>query len=73
MHAKIITINVGCDGHRFEALDEELIDFLIVELLQDFRSECEVLCHGARLMITSQHHNLAWVVQLEAEEEDEDL
>ena len=73
MHAKVVAIDIGCDGHGLEQADEELVDLLIVELLQDLRSECKVLSHSTRLVVTSEHDNVAWEVELEAEEEDGDF
>ena len=73
MHAKIISIDIRSDRHGFEALDEHFINLLIVELLKYFGPERKMFRHGARLMISSQHDNLAWIVKLEAEEEDADF
>ena len=73
MHAKIVTVDISCDWHCLEALNEQLIDLLIVELLEDLRSEGEMLSHRTRLVVTAEHDDLARVVQLEAEEEDTDL
>ena len=73
MHAKVVAIDIGCDGHGLEQADEELVDLLIVELLQDLRPEREVLSHGTRLVVASEHDDVAWVVELEAEEEDGDF
>ena len=73
MHAKVITVDVSSDRHRFEALDEEVVDVLIMELLKDFRPEGEVLCHGTRLVVSSEHYHVAWEVYLQAEEEDTDF
>ena len=36
VHAKVVSVDVGGDGHGLEAGDEELVDLLIVELLKDF-------------------------------------
>ena len=73
MHAKVVAIDIGCDGHGFEQADEQLVDLLIVELLQDLRPEREVFSHGTRLVIASEHDDVARVVELEAEEEDGDF
>ena len=45
MHAKIVTVNISGDGHGLEAADEVLVDFLVVELLQDLGAEGEMLGH----------------------------
>lgn len=73
MHAKIITVDIGSNGHGFEETNEQLVNLLIVELLQDLRAESEVLSHGARLVISTQHDNVTRVVELETEEEDADF
>ena len=73
MHAEIVTVDIGGDWHSFKASNEELVDLLIVELLQDLRSEREVLSHGTRLVVASEHDDVARVVELEAEEEDGDF
>ena len=73
MHAKVVTIDISGDGHGLEALDEQLVDLFVVELLEDLGAEGEMLSHGSRLVIASKHDNVTWVVQLEAEEEDADF
>ena len=57
MHAKVVTIDVCGDGHGFEEANKELVDFLVVELLQDLLPEREMLSHGARLVIAAQQEN----------------
>lgn len=69
MHAKVVSIDIGGDGHGFEAADESLVDVLIVEFLKDLRSEREVLCHSSGLVVTSEHNDVLGVVQFEAEKE----
>ena len=73
MHAKIVTIDISSNWHCLEALDEQLVDLLVVELLEDLRSEGEMLSHRTRLVVTAEHDDLTGVVQLEAEEEHTDL
>ena len=73
MHAKVVTIDISGDGHGLEALDEQLVDLFVVELLKDLGAEGEMLSHGSRLVIASKHDNVTWVVQLEAEKEDADF
>lgn len=73
VHAKVVPVDIGSDGHGFEALDEKLVDLLIVELLKDFRPESEMLRHRARLVVAAEHDDLAGIVELEAEEEDADF
>jgi len=64
VHAKVVSIDVSGDGHGFEATDEELVNFFVVELLKDFRAEGEVFRHCARLVISAKHDNVAGIVQL---------
>ena len=66
MHAEVVSINVGSDGHGLEAADEALVDFLVVELLEDLGAEGEVFRHCARLVISAEHDNIAGIVQLYA-------
>ena len=73
MHAKVVTIDVCGDGHGFEEANKELVDFLVVELLQDLLPEREMLSHGARLVIAAQHDHISRVVELQAEEKDAHL
>ncbi len=66
MHAKVVAIDIGTDGHSLEAFDELLVYFLIVvEFLQDFLSECKVLGHGSRLVIAAEHDHITGEVELE--------
>lgn len=73
MHAQVVAIDVGCDRHAFETADEELVDFLVVELVQDLSSEREVLSHSTRLVISAQHNHVLGVSELEAEKENADF
>ena len=45
MHAKIVTVNISGDRHGLKAADKVLVDFLVVELLEDFGPEGEMLGH----------------------------
>ena len=73
MHAKIVTVDIRSDWHCLEALNEHLVDLFIVELLEDFGPEGEVLGHGARLVVAAEHDHLAREVKLQAEEEHADF
>ena len=64
MHAKVVSIDVGSDGHGLEAANKALVNFLVVELLKDFRAEGEVFRHCARLVISAKHDNVARIVEL---------
>ena len=64
MHAEIVTVDIGGDWHSFKASNEELVDLLIMELLKDFGSECEVLSHSTRLVVATEHDYIARVVKL---------
>ena len=64
MHAKVVTIDVCGDGHGFEKANKELVDLLVMELLKDFGSECEVLSHSSRLVVATEHYYVARVVKL---------
>ena len=70
MHAEIVSIDISSDWHGLETLNELLIDLLLFVLLEDLLSESEMLCHGAALVVTTQHDNGVGVVNLETEEED---
>jgi len=73
VHAKVVTVDVGGDGHRLEALDEHVVDLLVLELLEDLGAESEMLGHRSRLVVASQHGHVSREVDLEAKEEDADL
>ena len=45
MHAKVVSIDVGSDGHGLETANKLLVNLLIVKLLKDFRAERKVLSH----------------------------
>ena len=73
MHAKIVSIDIRSDRHGFEQFDEEFIDLFIMELLQDLRSESEVLRHSTRLVISAKHDHITRIIQLQTEEENADF
>lgn len=64
MHAEVVSIDVSSNRKSFEAVDEEFVDRFI-ELLKDFSSEGEVFRHGAAFVVTSEHDDALWIVQLQ--------
>ena len=62
MHAKVVPIDICGDGHGFKQANEKLVNFLVMELLQDLLPEREVLGHGAWLVIPAEHDHVARVV-----------
>ena len=67
MHAKVVTIDVGSDGHAFKNVDKHLVNFLLLELLQNLVAESEMLSHGTALVVAAEHDHLLGEVQLESE------
>lgn len=45
VHTKIVTVDVGRDGHGLEGVNELLVDVLLSELLEDLTPEGEMLSH----------------------------
>ena len=64
MHAQVVTVDIGGDGHGFERVDELFIDVLLLEFLEDFASEGKVLSHGSGLVVAAQHDHLFREVKL---------
>jgi len=57
MHAQIVTVDVGRDGHGLESVNEFLVDVLLSELLEDLTPEGEVLSHCSRFVVATQHNH----------------
>ena len=64
MHAQVVAIHVCCDWHSFERINELLVNVLILEFLQDFGPECEMLCHSSAFVVSSEHYHLSGEIQL---------
>ena len=67
MHAQVVAIHVCCDWHSFERINELLVNVFVLEFLQDFGPECEMLCHGSTFVVSSEHYHLSGEIQLQKE------
>ena len=45
MHAQVVAVDVGRDGHGLEGVNEFLVDVLLSKLLEDLTPEGEMLSH----------------------------
>ena len=64
MHAEVIAVHICSDGHGVKTRNESLVNVFILELLQDFGAEGEVLGHGAGLVVATEHDYVAGEVNL---------
>ena len=68
VHGQVLFGDVAADRHRVENLHEHIVNFDI-EALQDFITECKGFSHVTGLVVSSKHHNIAWEVQFDREQE----
>ena len=68
MHCQIFLRNVAPDRHIIKNIHEKLIDLKIIAL-QNLISERESLSHISRLVVTSQHDNVAGEVLFDCEKQ----
>ena len=72
MHCQIFLRYVAADRHVIKNVHEKLID-LKIKALQNLISEREGLSHIARLVVTSQHDNVAREILFDCEKKNANL
>jgi len=73
MHALVASIDVRSKRQGFKAVNKQIVNFFLAKLLHNLSSKSEMLRQRSRLVIASEHVDLLWVVQLEAEQKENDL
>ena len=65
MHAEVVSVDIGCQGHGLKGVNKQFVEFFVTEFMKDFSSKCEMLSHGAAFVISTQHDDIFRVVNLQ--------